>query len=51
MSTEAPSPPRSNPEATDPAAARDLLQQAAAICPARFIEAPAARLETEKLSR
>jgi lipoprotein NlpI len=38
-------------EATDPTVARALLEQAAAICPAHFIEAPAARLEIEKLSR
>jgi len=37
--------------AADPAAARDLLQKAASICPADFIEAPAAKLELGKLSR
>jgi lipoprotein NlpI len=34
----------------DPTTARDLLRKAADICPASFIETPAAKLELEKLS-
>jgi tetratricopeptide (TPR) repeat protein len=37
--------------AADPSTARDLLQKAVAICPADFTEAPAAKLELEKLPR